>query len=89
MEHANITTEIKGNPERLAAMCEQMNERTATMYMTLAEAWVKKGQAAEAIACFEKVARLCPNTRQADIALAEVTRIRTSGKTVPTGGMKP
>jgi tetratricopeptide (TPR) repeat protein len=88
-EAAGITTEIKGNPERLAAMCEQMNQRTATMYLTLAEAWVKKGQAAEAIACYEKVAKLCPNTRQADIALADVTRIRTSGKTVPTGGMKP
>ena len=48
--------------------CEQMNERTAAMYLTLADSWAKKGQAAEAIACYEKVTKLCPNTRQADLA---------------------
>jgi tetratricopeptide (TPR) repeat protein len=88
-EAAGLAAEIKGNPERLAAVCDQMNQRTAGMYTTLAEAWVKKGQPAEAIACYEKVAKLCPNTRQADIALAEVTKLRANGNAVPTGGMRP
>jgi thioredoxin-related protein len=87
-EAAALAAEIKGNPERLAAACDQMNQRTAAMYMTLAEAWAKKGQPAEAIACYEKVAKLCPNTRQADLALAEVTKLRANGNAVPTGGMK-
>jgi thioredoxin-like negative regulator of GroEL len=88
-EAAALAGEIKNNPERLAAACEQMNERTASMYMTLADAWAKKGQAAEAIACYEKVAKLCPNSRQADIALAQVTKLRANGNAIPTGGVKP
>jgi thioredoxin-like negative regulator of GroEL len=88
-EGAALAWEIKNNPERLAAACEQMNERTAAMYLTLAEAWAKKGQAAEAIACYEKVTKLCPNSRQADIALAQMTKLRANGNAVPTGGVKP
>ena len=34
--------------ERLAAACEQMNDRTAAMYLALAESWSKKGQDKEA-----------------------------------------
>jgi thioredoxin-like negative regulator of GroEL len=88
-EGAALAWEVKNNPERLAAACEQMNERTAAMYMTLAEAWAKKGQAVEAIACYEKVTKLCPNSRQADIALAQVTKLRANGNAIPTGGVKP
>ena len=88
-EAAGLAAEVKANPERLAAACEQMNERTATLYMTLAAAWAKKGQTAEAIGCYEKVAKLCPNSRQADLALAEVTKLRANGNAVPTGLVKP
>ena len=37
-----------------------MNQRTAAMYLTLAESWSKKGQPAEAMACLEKVTKLSP-----------------------------
>lgn len=84
-----LAAEIKGNPERLAAACEQMNQRTAAMYATLAESWVKKGQTAEAIACLEKVALLCPKSAQADQALAQITRLRANGAAIPTGAIKP
>ena len=85
---AALAEEIKGKPERLALACDEMNHRTAAMYMTLAEAWVKKGQATEAIACYEKVAKLSPNSRDADLALAEVAKLRANGNATPTGGMK-
>jgi len=88
-EAAGLAAEIKGNPERLAAVCDQMNQRTATMYLTLAESWAKKGQPAEAIACLEKVAKLCPNSRQADIAQGQLTKLRANGGTAATGGIKP
>lgn len=88
-EAAGLAADIKTNPERLAAACEQMNQRTASMYLTLAEAWAKKGQAAEAVACYEKVTKLCPNTRHADVALAAMTKLRANGNAVPAGLVKP
>src|SRR5262249_52367362 len=88
-EAAGLAAEIKANPERLAGVCDQMNQRTAAMYITLAESWAKKGQTAEAIACLEKVAKLCPNSRQADIAQGQLTKLRANGGTTPTGAIKP
>jgi len=88
-EAKSLAEEIRGNPDRLAMACDQMNERTASMYLTLAEAWVKKGQPVEALACYEKVARLTPNSRLADIASAEMTKLRATSGTAVTGGMKP
>ena len=88
-EAAGLAAEIKANPERLAAACEQMNQRTASMYMTLAESWTKKGQTAEAIACLEKVTKLCPKSTHADTAQAQLAKLRTNTATTPTGAIKP
>lgn len=81
--------DIRGNPERLSIACEQMNERAAAMYLTLAESWARKGKAAEAIASYQKAARLTPNSRAADIAAAEIVKLRAAGGAALTGGMKP
>lgn len=88
-EAAALAAEVRANPERLAAACDQLTQRTAAMYMTLAESWSKKGQTAEAIACLEKVTKLCPNTRQSDIAQAQLTKLRANGAAIPTGAIKP
>jgi thioredoxin-like negative regulator of GroEL len=88
-EGAAIAADIKGNPDRLAAACEQMNQRTAALYLTLAEAWAKKGQAAEAAACYEKVAKLCPDSRHADVALAALAKLKANGAATPAGLQKP
>ena len=85
-----LLTDIKGNPERLAKACDQMNDRTAAMYMALADSWATKGQTNEAAACLKKVMALCPNTRHADVAQAELTKLQ--GRTtpaVPAGLVKP
>lgn len=85
-----LLADIKGNPERLAKACEQMNDRTAAMYMALADSWAQKGQNAEAASCLKKVMALCPNTRHADLALAELTKLQGKDATaVPTGFTKP
>jgi tetratricopeptide (TPR) repeat protein len=77
-----LAAEIKNNPERLATASDQMTERTAGMYLSLADAWVKKGQILEAIASYEKVVKLCPNTRQGDAAQAQITKLRGGGTPV-------
>ena len=89
IEGKSIAADIRGSPETLAVACDQMNQRTASLYLTLAESWVKKGQGAEAIACYEKVAKLCPNSREADLAIAEITKLRANGATSPAGLQKP
>jgi thioredoxin-related protein len=85
-----LAAEVQGNPDRLAAACEQMNDRTAAMYATLAESWMKKGQDKEALACLEKVMKLAPNSRHAEVAQVQLTKIQ--GRTtpaVPAGFKKP
>jgi thioredoxin-like negative regulator of GroEL len=85
-----LLADIKGNPDRLAKACEQMNDRTAAMYLALAESWSQKGQSAEAAGCLKKVMALCPNTRHADLAQAELTKLQ--GKTnpaMPAGFSRP
>lgn len=89
-KHADaLLSDIKGNPERLAKACEQMNDRTAAMYMALADSWAKKGQPAEAAACLKKVIALCPNCRQSELAQAELTRLNGKTPAVPAGFTKP
>jgi thioredoxin-like negative regulator of GroEL len=88
-EARSLAEDIRGNPERLAVACEQMNQRTATLYMTLAESWVKKGQPVEALACYEKVTTLSPGSRLAGVATAEITKLRANGAATATGGVRP
>ncbi len=85
-----LLADIRGNPERLAKACDQMNDRTAAMYMALADSWATKGQNVEAAACLKKVMALCPNTRHADLAQAELTKLQSkTTPAIPTGFTKP
>lgn len=84
-----LVADIKGNPERLAKACEQMNDRTAAMYLALAESWAKKGQGAEAAECLKKVIALCPNTRHADVAQGELRKLQGKTPAVPAGLTNP
>jgi thioredoxin-related protein len=86
----SLLADIKSNPDRLARACEQMNERTAAMYLALADSWTSKGQPAEAAACLKKVMALCPNTHHADLAQAELVKLQgKDAPAVPAGLTKP
>ncbi len=85
-EAAALAEQVKGDPDRLSAACEQLNERTAALYLALAETWAKKGQPREAQACLEKVVRLNPAGKSAELAQARLTGLRRGdGQAVPTG----
>jgi thioredoxin-related protein len=73
---AALATDVRDNPERLAAACEQMNEKTAAMYLTLAESWQRRGNAREAAACLDRVVKLVPGTRQAEQAQTRLAAIQ-------------
>jgi thioredoxin-related protein len=80
-----LASEVKNHPERLAVACEQMNEKTAAMYLALAESWRKKGQDREAIACLEKVTKLSPNSKQAELAQSQLAQLRGKDPAIPAG----
>jgi len=88
-EGASLAAEIKNNPERLAAACEQMNDRTAAMYLALADSWTKKGQDKEAAACLEKVVKLVPNSKHAQQAQTQLAKIAARNPATTTGFTKP
>ena len=71
-----LAAQVTGDPEKLAAAIEQRNERTAALYLTLAEAWEKKGDVKEAKACLEKAAKLCPNGKPGEQAKAKLVSFR-------------
>ena len=88
-EAAALIAEIKGNAERMARVCESMNDRLAKMYMELADSWLKKGQKDQATACLEKVLKVNPTGLNAATAQAKLTQIQSKVPTMPTGLIKP
>lgn len=88
-EAASIAAEVRNNPDRLAAACEQMNDRTAVMYLALADSWSKKGQDKEAAACLEKVVKLVPDSKHADKARTHLAKIGVKNPATTTGFTKP
>ena len=85
---STLATLIKTDPERLTIACEQLNERTANLYLTLAETWMQKGQKKEAIACYEKVTRLAPTSRPAETAQARLTSLQSGKVPAMTAGFE-
>ncbi|MGH7172984.1 MAG: DUF255 domain-containing protein [Gemmataceae bacterium] len=75
-EAGKLAAEIKDNPEWTKQVCEQMGERLSTLYLTLAETWLKKGQPQQAVLYLERIVRSFPHTRNADIAQVRLAQIQ-------------
>jgi hypothetical protein len=86
---ATLAAEVRDNPDRLAAACEQMNEKTAVMYLALAESWQRRGNAREAAACLERVTRLVPGSRQAEQAQTRLAAIQGRDPATTAGFQRP
>ncbi|HEX4613127.1 MAG TPA: thioredoxin family protein [Urbifossiella sp.] len=86
---AGLAAEVRDNPDRLAAACEQMNEKTAAMYLTLAESWQRRGNAREAAACLDRVTKLVPGTRQAELAQTRLAAIQGRDPATAAGFQRP
>jgi thioredoxin-like negative regulator of GroEL len=75
-EAMEMVTAIKNNPEWIATACESLSDRLGTLYLALAETWLKKGQAQQAVLCLERVVRVMPGSRHAEIAQVRLTQLR-------------
>jgi thioredoxin-like negative regulator of GroEL len=85
-EASTLAAQVTSDPDRLAIVCERRNERTAALYLTLADAWDKKGQPREARLCLEKAVRLAPSGPSAERARTRLASFRRGDTpTIPTG----
>jgi thioredoxin-like negative regulator of GroEL len=80
-EASKLAAEIKSNPEYTKQACEQMGERLTTLYLSLAETWLKKGQPQQAVFYLERIIQTFPNTRNADIAQVRLAQIQGPSRT--------
>lgn len=84
-----LAVEIRSSPEKLALACEALNERVASMYATLGDTWLKKGEKEQAAACFEKAVRAAPASLVARDAQAKLSNLAGKPAALPAKFQKP
>ncbi len=87
-EAMQLASEIRNNPEWMRQACESLSERLGTLYLSLAETWLSKGQPQQAVVCLERIVQTFPGSRQADAAQVRLSYIKGQ-TTVQTEYKKP
>jgi tetratricopeptide (TPR) repeat protein len=87
-EAMQLAAEIKNNPEWMRQACDSLSERLGSLYLSLAETWLRKGQPQQAVVCLERVVQTFPGTRQAEAAQVRLASIKGQ-TTVQTEYRKP
>jgi thioredoxin-like negative regulator of GroEL len=82
---AKLASEIKDNPEWTRQACDQLGERLCVLYLALADSWLRKGQPQQALFHLERVSKLFPGTRYAEMAQVRMARLRGA----PPLGVEP
>jgi thioredoxin-like negative regulator of GroEL len=88
-EAVQLAGEIKNNPDRLRQAADLAGEQLASLYLSLAEACLKKGQPQQAMLWLERVVQTLPNTRQADAAQMRLAQIQGQPATRAVDFKKP
>jgi thioredoxin-like negative regulator of GroEL len=88
-EAAQLAGEIKNSPERLRQAAEVAGEQLGSLYLSLAEACLKKGQPQQAMIWLERVVQTLPNTRQADAAQMRLAQLQGQPGTRAVDFKKP
>jgi tetratricopeptide (TPR) repeat protein len=71
-----IVAEIKESPEWAKKAADQLGERLCDLYLSLADNSLKKGQPQQAIFYLERITKLFPGSRHADLAAVRLARLR-------------
>jgi tetratricopeptide (TPR) repeat protein len=75
-EAEKIATEIRANPEWTREAADELGEKLASLYLSMAEALALKGNPEQAIHNYERVLRLFPDSRQAEQAKQRLIRLK-------------
>jgi hypothetical protein len=89
VEAAQLSAEIKNNPDRLRQAADMAGEQLGSLYLSLAETCLKKGQPQQAALWLERVVQTLPNTRQADAAQMRLAQIQGQPTTRAVDFKKP
>jgi len=76
LEASKLAGDIKSNPEWLAKASRGLENRLGTMYLALADSWIKQGKYDEAAASLAKVQQQFPNTLNAQLAQLKLAQIQ-------------
>lgn len=71
-----LAAEIKENAEWSKAAAEQLGERMCVLYASLAETLLKKGEPQQAVFYLERIVKLFPASKHAEVAQQKLARLR-------------
>jgi len=75
-EASILTLEIKNNPEWLQNACDTMSDRLGSLYLSLSDSLLKKGERQRAEFYLQRVIQAFPGSRQAESAQIRLAQIR-------------
>jgi thioredoxin-like negative regulator of GroEL len=75
-EAVQLAAEINGNTDLLENVKDSYIEKLSGTYLTLAEAWLRKGQPKQAVIYLERLIRTFPGSRQAEVAQIRLSQIQ-------------
>src|SRR5947209_19156877 len=81
LEATQLAAEIKNNPQWMRLACDTLSDQLGTLYLSLAETWLKKGQPEQAVICLERVVQTLPGTRQAEAAQLRLAQLQAQPPT--------
>jgi thioredoxin-related protein len=80
-EAVRLAADIKANPEFLRQSCDRLGDRLGSLYLNQAEAWVKKDRPDQARQCLERVVRMFPGSRHAEVAQVRLNQLQEHTQT--------
>ena len=75
---SKLAEQIKNNPDWTRKACDQLGERLGVLYLALADSWLKKGQPQQAIFYLQRIVKMFPGSRHAEMAQVRLARLRGS-----------
>jgi predicted Zn-dependent protease len=75
-EAVRLLAEIKSNPDWMRQACDTLGERLGTLYLSMAETWIQKGQTQQAVLYLERVLQAFPGSRQAEVAQTRLAQLQ-------------
>jgi thioredoxin-related protein len=76
IEAIKLANEIRSNPEWTREACDELGEKLSSLYLSMAESYALKGKPEQAIHYLERITRLFPDSRQAELAKQRLTRLK-------------
>jgi thioredoxin-like negative regulator of GroEL len=76
-EANKLAVEIKSNPDWLQGACDTMSDRLGSLYLTLAESLLKRGEPQRAEYYLQRVIQSFPGSRHAESAQIRLTQLQS------------